>query len=475
MQTVETDLMVNLMERIESLRQRENTRHFNFALVLLLFAMCSNVARSQTASSNLTLTTDAQSGVTQPAGSAPLTITLQDALQRAQKNSPEYRTVLTEVGIAKEDRVQSRAALLPSVNYNAAFLYTQGNGTASGRFIANNGIHEYLSQGNAHQVFSVDNIAEYRRTRAAEAVAKARAEIAKRGLVSTVIQTYYGFVIAQRKYANSQRAIGEAQHFFDVSQKLENGGEVAHSDVVKAQLQLEQQKRDLTESELEMNRSRLELAIILFPDFNENFSVVDDLQTPQALPGFTEVQGLAARNNPQLREAAAALREAGQGVSKAWNGFLPSLTLDYFYGIDANRFETSTNGIRNLGYAAQATLQFPIWNWGANVSHLKQAGLKRDLAHLQLSFAQRKLIADLRTFYEVAGAARSQLDSLARSAELAEESLRLTTLRYQSGEATVLEVVDAQNTFTLARNAFSDGQLKYRLSLSSLQTLTGNF
>ncbi|MDP9162157.1 MAG: TolC family protein [Acidobacteriota bacterium] len=463
------------MERINSPRHRECDRRLNSALVLLLFAMGSTFASSQTATSNLTLTTDAHAGTTQPAGSAPLTVTLQDALQRAQKNSPEYRTVLTEVGIAKEDRVQSRAALLPSVNYNAQFLYTQGNGTPAGRFIANNGVHEYLSQGNAHQVFSLDNIAEYRRTRAAEAVAKARAEIAKRGLVSTVIQAYYGFVIAQRKYANSQRAIGEAQHFFDVSQKLENGGEVAHSDVVKAQLQLEQQKRDLAESELEMNRSHLELAILIFPDFNENFSVVDDLQTPQALPGFTDVQGLAAKNNPQLREAVAALREAGQGVSKAWNGFLPALTLDYFYGIDANRFETSTNDIRNLGYAAQATLQFPIWNWGANVSHLKQAGLKRDLAHLQLSFAQRKLIADLRTFYEVASSARSQLDSLARSAELAEESLRLTTLRYQSGEATVLEVVDAQNTFTLSRNAFSDGQLKYRLSLSGLQTLTGNF
>ncbi len=475
MQTVETKLVVNLMERIYSLRRRERDRRLDSALVLLLFALCSTFASSQTTSSDLTVTTGAQTGTAQPTGSAPLTVTLQDALQRAQKNSPEYRTVLTEVGIAKEDRVQSRAALLPSVNYNAQFLYTQGNGTPAGRFIANNGVHEYLSQGNAHQVFSLDNIAEYRRTRAAEAVAKARAEIAKRGLVSTVIQAYYGFVIAQRKYANAQRAIGEAQHFFDISQKLENGGEVAHSDVVKAQLQLEQQKRDLAESELEMNRSRLELAVLLFPDFNENFSVVDDLQTPQALPGFTDIQGLAAKNNPQLREAVAALREAGQGVSKAWNGFLPTLTLDYFYGIDATRFETSTNGIRNLGYAAQATLQFPIWNWGANVSHLKQASLKRDLANLQLSFAQRKLIADLRTFYEVASTARSQLDSLGRSAELAEESLRLTTLRYQSGEATVLEVVDAQNTFTLARNAFSDGQLKYRLSISGLQTLTGNF
>jgi len=49
--------------------------------------------------------------------------------------------------------VQGRAALLPSANYDAAFLYTQGNGTTAGRFVAANGVHEYISQGNVHQEF----------------------------------------------------------------------------------------------------------------------------------------------------------------------------------------------------------------------------------------------------------------------------------------------------------------------------------
>jgi len=55
----------------------------------------------------------------------------------------------------------------------------------------------------------------------------------------------------------------------------------------------------------------------------------------------------------------------------------------------------------------------------------------------------------------------------------AEESLRLTILRYQGGESTVLEVVDAQNTLTTARNAFSDGEVRARTAIANLQTLTG--
>ena len=45
--------------------------------------------------------------------------------------------------------------------------------------------------------------------------------------------------------------------------------------------------------------------------------------------------------------------------------------------------------------------------------------------------------------------------------DLAAESLRLTLLRYQAGEATALEVVDAQNTVNAARNAYDDGLARY--------------
>jgi len=67
------------------------------------------------------------------------------------------------------------------------------------------------------------------------------------------------------------------------------------------------------------------------------------------------------------------------------------------------------------------------------------------------------------------------MESLASSAELAAESMRLVTLRYQAGESTVLEVVDAQNTLTQARNAYDDGQARYRVAVANLQTLTGTF
>jgi len=409
---------------------------------------------------------------------APLVLTLQDALARAKANDPQFRAALTELGLAHQDVVQSRAGLLPNVSYNMQFLYTQGNGSSSGRYIANNGMHEYIAQGNVHQALSPGMLAEHRRVEAAEALARSRSEIATRGLVVTVVQSYYGYVVAQRKYATAQKAASEADRFLSISKKLQSGGEVANSDVVKAQIQDLQQKRDLENALLAMNKSRLDLAVLLFPDFNENFAVVDDLRLPEPLPGFAEVQTAATKNNPEIRVALASLRQTDQEAKVAWTSMLPSIGLDYFYGIDANQFAVrgpAPDRSHNLGYAATATLQLPIWNWGAGYSKVKQADLRRQQAHVELSFAQRQLLANLRSFYDEVETARAQLASLSQTAELASDSLRLTTLRYQAGEATVLEVVDAQNTLTQARNLYDDGQVRFQVALANLQTLTGSF
>lgn len=455
------------------------------SLVLVLLAIgWTTFAQPTVVSAQASQINDASLG---PTAGAPLTITLEDALRRARLNDPQYRSAVTDLGLAREDRVQARAGLLPSVNYNSSFIYTEGTGPLpatcatsvltcpTSRFIANNGVHEYISQAGAHEALSLTNVAGYRRSSAALVEARAKAEIATRGLVVTVTRAYYGLVVAQRKYATAQRAASEAARFFDISQKLENGGEVARADVIKARIQSQQRQRDLQEAQLDMERGRLDLAVLLFSDFNQDYTVVDDLQTPELLPTFVEVEAAGKKNNPELRAALAAYDAANHEVTAAWGGLLPALSVDYFYGIDSNQFAIRSDGVRNVGYSGVATLQIPIFSWGSDRSKLKQAELRRDQAHVELTYAQRQILTHMREFYSEADTARSEMESLASSAEIAAESLRLTILRYEAGESTVLEVVDAQNTLIQARNAYDDGQSRYRIAVANLQTLTGTF
>src|SRR5271165_93702 len=410
-----------------------------------------------------------------PSGSSTLTLTLADALSRARVNSPVFQAVLTQAGLAKEDRVQARAAMLPNIQYTNTFLYTQGNG-ASIRYVANNGVHEYISQGIFQEAIGFGSLPDYQRRVALEAAAKAKVEVASRGLVATVVQLFYGLLAAQERTGNVERATNEAQHFLDLSKKLEAGGEVAHSDVVKAQIQANDASRQLQDTRLAEQNARLSLAVLVFPDFYQDFAVTNDLASLSPLPDRAVVEQLAKSNNPELQAAFAVLKAANKDVTVARAGHLPSLTVDFFYGIDALQFATEDrSGFRNLGYSGAATLNIPIFSWGATQTKVKQAELQRRQAQVELSSAQRVALADFQSFYAEAQTSFGQVDTLRNSADLAADSLRLTTLRYQSGEATALEVVDAQNTLTSALNGLHDGQVRYRLALANLQTLTGQF
>ena len=194
--------------------------------------------------------------------------------------------------------------------------------------------------------------------------------------------------------------------------------------------------------------------------------------------GIEEGVTLADQQNPEIVIARKKVEAARGGLIEARAGYLPSLTLEYFYGIDATRFAVNSvapNGQKfsNLGSSAVATLNVPVWNWGLTQSRVKQAELRRDQAKRELSLAQRRLLAELRSLYAEAETSLNQLEGLSRSAQLAEESLKLVTLRYRNGESTVLEVVDAQNTFAQANSAYQDGAVRYRVALANLQTLTG--
>jgi outer membrane protein TolC len=436
-------------------------------------------ATSQTASDGAQPSSQASTG-------APVTITLQDAIARARKYYSVYRSAQTNAALAEESRKQARASLLPSINYTQQYLGTEGNGrTPNGRFVTNDGVHVYRAWGVFHEDMPAGffALAPYRRAVAGAALAQAQAEIARRGLTVTVTNSYYGLIVAQRKYASAQQLLEQTRRFLQTTKDRERGREVAHVDVAKAQLQFDQQQIAFQEAQLAMDNARLALAVLLSPNLDQNFTTVDDVDNPPVLPSLDEVKAMAAHENPTVRSAMEALKQASQDVTVARAGFFPTFSLDGVYGIEANAFALHSTSaafpekgkLPNLGYFVTATMNVPIWNWGSTESKLRQAKYSQQQAKVELSQAQRETLSNLYQSYNEANLARSEIATLREAAGLAAETLRLATLRYQAGEAIELEVVDAQTALGAARNALDGGEARYRVALATLQTVTGDF
>ena len=413
----------------------------------------------------------------EPTAASIVSISLQEAIKRSQSTNTAFAAATTDAQVAQSERRIARAALLPSVVYHNQYLYTQGTGGSSFpvRFIANNTVHEYVSQASVTETIGGAGLGAYKRANAEAAAARARLEVARRGLVVTVVGNYYGVIAADAKLAVARRALDEANHFGSITGKRESNGEVAHADTVRADLQIEQRQRELNDAKLAADRVRLDLGILLFSDPTTPYKLTSSLDELPKLPSFSEIEASSMNHNPDLKAAMESFHAARLGVTAARFAYAPDLSINYSYGIDSAQFAVrAPDGSRNLGYSAAVTFDIPVWDWLASRSRTHESVVRREQAHVELTVTQRQLVASLHEAYEEAQVSLEQLRLLDRSVRSASESLRLTNLRYSSGEGSVLEVVDSENTLVQAESSRADGAARYFNALANLQTLTGS-
>ena len=321
-------------------------------------------------------------------------ISLSDAIHRAQANEPAFANALAAQKTTRIDRYLARAALLPSVTYDNQLLYTQPNGEfiqgvqggtePAPIFIANNSIHEYISQASINETIGLKHFADAQVAAANAARASAELEIARRGLVASVVNLYYSVSASEAKQHLLEEALHEAQSFTDLTQKREAAREGAHADVVKAQLQQQQRQRDLSDATLAADKARLELAVLLFPDPRTPYSTEESAGAAPSLPTREEVNRLAEDQQSRTAKRVGGVQAGNAEVASARAAYLPDLGLNFSYGIDAPQFakRNPDQTCRTLDIPSAARSTFRCGIGSRLKSAVKQSEIRRDAARV---------------------------------------------------------------------------------------------
>ena len=178
--------------------------------------------------------------------------------------------------------------------------------------------------------------------------------------------------------------------------------------------------------------------------------------TIAALPAFADLQARAGQANPDIRAAEASVVEQGQELTVNRSALYPSLSFDYFYGLNANQLAVNhALGFRQLGSSAQAQLTIPVWNWGATRSKIRQSELRHAAgagrAELHAPPAYRESPRVLCRGGPGVGAARHA----PKSDDAGHRQPPAHASALPGGRSDRPEVVDAQTTLAEARNAYS--------------------
>jgi outer membrane protein TolC len=399
-------------------------------------------------------------------------LTLADCWKLAEGQFSLVERARQEERAAAEQVRQARAGFLPQAVYQNVFVYNtpRRSDRTTFSFVSLDGIRHYITQPTVTQEIDVSGRlrASLERGRAEVSAAQGRTAITRRDLRLAVREAYYATLEARHNAEAAERAVEEAEAFVRRTRLMAEQGEAARADLVKAEAQLAARRRELYTAQTGALNAGLALKsfwtgdLAQAPVLEDTFFQVPDQQD---YLGW-EAAWVARRPEFSLLEAAA--RAARADARAARSERRPAFDIVYAYGLDANQVR-----IGERGQAVFATLRIPIFDWHRSRSRERQAEYARRQIEIDRQIARRLFASAFYSERNNTDLSVKQMAEGRREVELARESLRLARLRYDGGEGSALEVVDAMNTLVAAEISYHRAVFQYHASRARLEVAAG--
>lgn len=402
-------------------------------------------------------------------------VTVEQAVQLALQNASLYKQAQVDEQIAREDIRQARAAFLPQLSIPLSYI-----GTTTSRYrlpdepltfsyVSASAINETSAFISASGVVDIAGRlrAALRRSRAQLAAAQAGTLVARRALVITTVDAYYGLALARQKRRLADETLALAEAFVKIAENLKARGEVAESDLLRARSAALLRRDELEQARAAESAAMDLLRFLTGVDFATHVAhplLTDDLPTVNDFQGYTEE---LLKNRPELSQIESLKRAALEDARLARRELWPELSYSLSGGFDAADFRPLS---RYSGGQAVISLNIPIFNWGASRSRETQAKLRAESLDWQRESALQQLRQEFYTARANALSAIERARMTRAATESSQQSLTLSFAAYRLKKGTILEVIDAQSNYADARLAYYQAIADYRTNRIRLES-----
>lgn len=394
-------------------------------------------------------------------------LTVDQSVEMALGNASAYQQSRLDERVAVEDVRQARKAFLPQ--FSLPLIY---NGTTNSlirepdepiiySFVASSAINETSAFLNASGAIDLSGRlrASLRRSRALLAAAHSGALVARRSLIITTVDAYYGLVLARQKRRLADETLALAEAFAKIAENSQQNGEEQEADVLRARGSALLRRDELEQARAAESAALDLLRVLTGVEFSTHIdlsNVTDSVPTANDFSDYTEA---LIQSRPELNQIDSLKSAALADASEARRELLPELTYSLNGGFDAADFRPLG---RYSGGQAIVGLNIPLFNWGVSKSREAQARLRAQSLDLQRENTLRELRAEFYTSRANALSAIKRIGQTRAAADALQRNITLVFSRYRAKQSTILDVLDAQSSYAAARLAFYQSIADYR-------------
>jgi len=291
-------------------------------------------------------------------------------------------------------------------------------------------------------------------------------------LIFDATTAYYDVLRAQGQEEVAQATVDVATARLKDASARYSVGSAPKFDVTRAQVDVANFNQQLIRGKSRVGIARAALNRVLGIDVNAPTEIVRSEITIENIKVDVDksTQGAYAKR-PEVMSARTVIDLSKKNVRLQRTAILPTLTAtaDYTYNFRLAGFSPT-----NQSWIAILDLKMPIWDGGVTRAKVDQANA--DVAKSLQSLDSVKLGVgfDVKTAALVLQEGIERVATTSENVALAEETLRLATVRYNGGISTMVEVTDAESALTQAKVDWVNSRYDYVLGLAGLDRATGN-
>jgi outer membrane protein/protease secretion system outer membrane protein len=400
--------------------------------------------------------------------------------QAALEQDASIRASRAAADSGRERLPQARAGLMPQVSANAGRNFNDLNSTSPnilGELTTTN--DKYFSDTKAVQLrqplVNMQRWQQFEQAKFLVAESEATLDRDLQNLVVRVAGAYFEFLMAdeQLELVLAQKKMYTA--LVDAAKKGLAAGSGTRTDIDDAQARLDMASAQELEARQNQDQTRRQLEVLI----NQPVGSVAKLNVPALKLVGPQPANLdewtlkAEKNSPEMKAMQARLDAARREVSKSQAGHLPTLDAIAQWSNSGSENITRINS-RYENKSIGLQLNVPLYSGGYVNSTIRQAVAEQTRAEESLEALRRDLGVRVHKEYRGVSEGVMRVRALEQAVRSAQQMLMSTQMSLKAGSRTQLDVLNAQQQYTLALRDLAQARFIYLMSKVKLASLAGD-
>ena len=394
-------------------------------------------------------------------------MTLDQVIDEALSKNLRLLSERFNISIGEARIIQARLRPNPVLSVGGNYLDVLGSGfnpgaSAAGPTEVNARVDFLLERGQKRN----ERIAV---AEAAKAVAQLELLNSTRSLILDLQTAFTDVLLAKENLALASASLDAFNRIVAVNRTRVESGDLARVELVRSEVAALQFRNQLRQTELRLRIAKNRLrALMGRTTFDPVFEVAGDMRRERLLFEHSEILKTALAARPDLnalrRDQARSLAEVRLQLAQG--------KVDYTVGTGYNRQLNVGPGRRGDSIGVFFSAPLPVNN--RNQGEIDRARQEQAQIEARIRSLEQEIAAEVTNAWDQFNTARSLIESI--ESEMVEQSKRVREVidfSYRRGEATFVELLDAQRTFNETMQGFNEAKAEYAKSLFVIDAITG--